>query len=85
MRLRIDVSSLQRSGEALGIGGSANAYSLRDVVLTFRRVDGKLHYEHLNGIRVLEPSLYRIPSLLGLDVLHRFTISYKGRYCYLDR
>lgn len=75
----------------VGIGGTVATYQLSDVELIFRMGTGDLHTEQLTEVFVTRHSqrhakrTYVLPSLLGRDVLDRFTlvVSKPQRYVFL--
>ncbi len=83
-RLGIAYSQLQKSDKkSVGIGGSVEIYFVRDVKLVFVSDDGKIHTEKLSEMFVPkhkpktkedEEKIKKIPSLLGRDILNRYTL-----------
>lgn len=86
-KLGIDYNKLERSPRPLkGIVGSANAFLLKDCRLLFTDNDsGKIYPEDLANVLVLSPFIKNkekrkiimsTPSLLGIDVLKKYRISF---------
>jgi predicted aspartyl protease len=84
IRYGIQHSHLEKSGTALGIGGTATVYNMKNVLLAFRK-EGEvgLHRVRLQRVGVLKHSAKKkqlrnrlrvLPSLLGRDVLDRFEL-----------
>jgi len=86
VRLGTDFGKLERLSEGmLGIGGLVDTYVLKDVKLTFRRENGKSHVENFDRIyvlkhAVLDERIMRIPSILGRDMLNKYTLVYDRRH-----
>lgn len=80
MRLGIDCDKLQKTPLQTVIpGGKADTYELRDVVLIFETKDGELDFERLERVDVIRPrpdSVLLPFSLLGIDIISRFKLSY---------
>jgi len=86
VRLGIDFGRLERLSDGmLGIDGLVDTYVLKDVKLTFRREDRKSHVERFDRVyvlkhAVLDERMMRIPSILGRDMLNKYTLIYSKRY-----
>jgi len=86
LRLGIDYSKLERLSEGmLGIGGLVETYIMKNVKLTFKRENGKSHVENMEKIYVLkhpiaDERIMRIPSILGRDILNKYTLIYDKRH-----
>jgi len=85
IRLGIGLSSLKRGIPARGVGGVVSTWRMGKVFLGFERTDGRIKVESLDNVDVLEKTDDRLHSLLGLDILSKYKISFTNRYCYLDR
>lgn len=78
-RLGIDYSRLEQHSQGmLGIGGNVSTFILPDVTLVFATEEG-LFEEHLEKIYVMrhpviDARIKGIPSLLGRDVLNKYSI-----------
>ena len=85
IRLCIDYMTLEKLGEGmLGIGGTVDTYNLKDTKLIFHQENKKTHEETLERICVLKhPQLneriLRIPSILGRDILNKYSLIYDKR------
>jgi hypothetical protein len=86
IKLGIDYNRLERFSEGmLGVGGIVNAYILRDVRLIFRREDERSHVESFERIyvskhAVLDERIMRLPSILGRDMLNKYSFVYDKRH-----
>ena len=76
-----------------GVGGRSNAYHLNGVTITFPSSDPQNHIERLERICVLRHvartemqriSVDSIPSVLGLDVLKKYRISFDSQGVILE-
>jgi len=79
-KLGVNFNRLEKTSSAmLGIGGFAETYHLKEVTLVFLSEKGK-HEEYLREmLLVREPELSeeiknQIPSILGRDLLSKFTL-----------
>jgi len=85
VKLGIDYNRLERFGDGmLGVGGVVDAYVLRDVRLIFRREDERSHVESFERIYalkhpVLDERIMRLPSILGRDMLNKYSFVYDKR------
>jgi len=84
-KLGVDFELLEKtSASMLGIGGFAETYHLKKVSLTFFSEDGR-HEENLSELLLVrEPDLSeeiknQIPSILGRDLLSKFTLHLNPR------
>ena len=78
-----------------GVGGNLESYILPDCKITFLTEDGNNdivgHTEELNFIQMFhEPRIFEngynpIPSLLGIDILEKFKISFKDDIVTLEK
>lgn len=83
-RFGLDFENLRKSEtQVMGIGGSVtDAYTLSNVKISFRMSGKKLHEETLEEVIVIKPTrdmpsgARYLPSLLGLDILKKFRISF---------
>ena len=93
--LRIDYSKLQKSkDESIGIGGTCETFEARDAALVFKCADNSLHHEILEKIFFLRHSgsnnkrrrtAMILPSLLGRDVILRYTLLLNNKKVYLEK
>lgn len=93
-RIGIDYSSLIRAPERmLGIGGEVDAYLLPDCMLVFE-FDNSAFVEYLDDIMVIRSDwrteeerrkVKQVPSLLGLDVLENYSVSFTDDSVILER
>jgi predicted aspartyl protease len=78
-QMKIDYSKLARNQDSLGIGGSAESYLADSCHLYFgegiESVDVK-PVKFLRQIGVKKADQERYPSLLGMDVLRNYKISF---------
>lgn len=93
--LGISYSKLVKLRQGLvGIGGTVDTYQLSDVEFIFRTETGSLHSEQFSEIFVTRHSQHSqrqarrtlvLPSLLGRDIIDRFTlvVSKPQRYVFL--
>lgn len=79
-RIGIDCDKLQKSqGSTVVAGGRIQTYVLSDVTLFFESEDGTYNIERLQKVDVIKPrkDSVRLPfSLLGIDVIRRFKLTY---------
>ena len=76
----------------LGIGGPVDTYILKDARLIFNQENKKKHCEQLESLCFLKHSevnerILRIPSILGRDILNKYTLIYdkrQGKACITD-
>jgi len=70
-----------------GIGGKVEAYLLKGITITFRSSDPANHQETLKEAFVFRDysrneeerrDLYRISSVIGMDMLRKYNISFEG-------
>ena len=83
IKLGLDYSKLHKTKENMtGIGGVVDTYAMRDTKLHFV-TNGKIHVEKLAEIFVIKHIVMdektkelvrRIPSLLGRDILGKYTL-----------
>ena len=85
--LNLDYTKLEKGGKARGIGGTRTIYWLKGVTITFADSDPPNHEEVLDRVAVFktrtknavrEAELHALPSLLGIDVLRKYTITFPG-------
>jgi hypothetical protein len=77
----------------LGIGGNMDTFRLQNCQMFFQTNigDNNYHTEPIEEIRFFyEPNLYNknyrpLPSLLGIDILQRFKISFNEDYVFLEK
>jgi len=84
IRLGLRYSQLQKSEKkSVGIGGAVETYFLPDVKLVFATEDGSTHTEIPKRVFILkhelkseenEEMIKKIPSLLGRDILDKYTL-----------
>lgn len=83
IRMGIDYSKLEKLEEGMtGVGGIADAYLLKNVELVFltkkeiyiEKMDDILVIKHEIKDKLMEERMKWIPSLLGRDILDKFTI-----------
>lgn len=79
-RIGIDCGRLQKSRESTVVaGGRIQTYVLPNVTLFFENEDGTYNIERLQKVDVIKPkeSSVKLPfSLLGIDVIRRFKLTY---------
>lgn len=93
-RIDIDYSRLSKAPEnAIGIGGEVDIYTMSDCMLIFEFKDS-VFVEYPDTISVLKsPTKTKkqrehakaLPSLLGLDVLHNYSITFTPKSVILER
>jgi len=80
IRLGIDYSKLEKVPDGtLGVGGVVETYVVRNVELIFMTVEGRYLREELDRVYVLkhrrlDERILRIPSILGRDILNKYTL-----------
>ena len=76
IRMNVDYGALMGDIETVGIGGLARNFT-EEAVLAFSD-HGKILYAYRITIQIpsVEPDILGIPSLLGRDVLDRWSMSY---------
>jgi hypothetical protein len=85
IRLGIDYASLYREENGmLGIGGCVDTYIIDDARLLFNQADRKQYVEPIESLCILRHAavnerILRIPSILGRDVLNKYTFVYALR------
>ena len=70
---------LEEAKKAIGVGGEIRTYIVRSVMLILKTsLNGHVEYhtEYLDAIGIPEGGAVEIPSLLGRDIINRFSISY---------
>jgi len=86
--MKIDYSKLTKNQDSLGIGGSAQSYLAESCDLYFgegiESVDVK-PVKFLRQINVEKPDQERYPSLLGMDVLRNYKISFAESKVILEK
>jgi predicted aspartyl protease len=86
--MKIDYSKLKRNQDSLGIGGSAESYTADSCHLYFgegiESVDVK-PVKFLKQINVEKADQERYPSLLGMDVLRNYKISFTNSKVILEK
>ena len=89
----LDYSQLEKGNPALGIGGTAEVYILRNASLSFifgdwlivKTMDRLEIMKHDVEDPIISKALKSLPSLLGRDVLGtKFTISSDGKKVTID-
>lgn len=86
----IDYNGLSSSPSLTVSGKTIDSYSIHDCLLTFM-LDNCMLVEQLDKVFLLIPpvedyeKMMHIPSLLGLDVLKRYSISFDDNYVYLEK
>jgi hypothetical protein len=87
-QMKIDYSKLTKKQDSLGIGGSAESYTADSCHLYFGKgiesVDVK-PTKFLRQINVEKADQERYPSLLGMDVLRDYKISFTGSKVFLEK
>jgi len=87
-QMKIDYSKLTKNQDSLGIGGSAQSYLAESCHLYFgegiESVDVK-PIKFLRQINVEKPDQERYPSLLGMDVLRNYKISFAESKVILEK
>ena len=87
-QMKIDYSKLTRNQDSLGIGGSAESYLADSCHLYFgegiESVDIK-PVKFLRQVNVKQAEQERYPSLLGMDVLKNYKISFTESKVILER
>ena len=87
-QMKIDYSKLQRKQDSLGIGGSAESYVADSCHLYFgeeiESVDVK-PVKFLRQLNVDKADQERYPSLLGMDVLVNYRISFTESKVILEK
>jgi hypothetical protein len=80
IRLGIDCNSLEKAPRPTVVpGGKTETYILRDVFLVFETIEGEMEFEKLEKIDVVKPKADSILlpfSLLGVDIISRFKLTY---------
>lgn len=80
IRLGIDCNRLEKTPEPTVVpGGKTDTYILNDVVLIFETKEGELDFQRLDKVTVIQPkpdSILLPFSLLGIDILTRFKLTY---------
>ncbi len=90
-RLGIRYSKLKFSGFS-NVGGSKllRTNRMKNVMLVFRKTNGEWRYEFLDELEILarEKGMSKddhIPTLLGTDVLRKYTLKPRLHQCTLER
>jgi len=80
VRLGIDCDRLEKVPEPTVVpGGRTEPHILRDVILIFETKEGEFQFERLDKIDVIPPKADSILlpfSLLGIDIISRFKLTY---------
>lgn len=84
VRFGIEDKQLHKGADDSGVGGSVRTYTLENATFTFKTTTGKQHHHHLKSVDVFSPGKEMLPSLLGIDVLQDYKISFTSKNCYLD-
>jgi len=88
-RIGIDCSKLQKSPNSTVVaGGKIQTHILPDVTLLFEAQDGTYHIERLPKVDVIKPreGCVKLPfSLLGIDVIKRFKLTYTHNELILEK
>lgn len=89
-RMGINYGSLKQTGLALIGRHALKSYRLKNVLFVFRSEGKKPCYEYLPYCDVLAPEegmnkKQHLPSMIGTDLLERFTIKPRKKWCYLER
>lgn len=88
-RFGINFRKLKKSKIPVQVGGGIMyPYMLEDVALIFRTTNEKPHVERLRAIDVIKPTRTGTRpefSLLGVDVLSRFKMTYNKDYIILEK
>ena len=75
-RIGIDYSMLTGEREAVGVGGVSRSFTER-ALIAFEDVGTALYiYQVEIVISAPAPEMFRLPSLLGRDILNRWSIPY---------
>lgn len=94
MRLNIDYSTLKPEADALGVGGLVRCYSTGQAALTFKVSSNSWHTERLDSLHFLkcesdDPierlASLRLSSLLGIDILDRYSVRLTRTRIYLEK
>ena len=86
VKLGIDYNRLERFSDGmLGVGGVVDAYIISDARLIFRKEDERSHVESFERIyvlkhAVLDEKIMRLPSILGRDMLNKYSFVYDRRH-----
>lgn len=87
-QMKIDYSKLTRNQDSLGIGGPAESYSAESCHLFFGEGIESVDVKPVNFLRQLnvgKADQERYPSLLGMDVLINYKISFTDSKVILQR
>ncbi len=80
IRLGIDCDRLEKApGPTVVPGGRTETHILRDVILIFETKEREFQFERLDKIDVIPPKADSILlpfSLLGIDIISRFKLTY---------
>lgn len=94
LRLNIDYSTLTPEPDALGVGGLVKCYSAGQAALTFKVSRNSWHTERLDSLHFLkcesdDPierlASLRLSSLLGIDILDRYSVRFTRTRIYLEK
>jgi len=95
IRNGINIFNFEKSDIIIsGIGGNLEAYILPDCDLMFLTNDNNednVHIEELDRIQMFhEPNIYKdgyieVPSVLGIDILEKFKISFENDTVILEK
>ena len=78
---------LEEAKKVKGVGGEISTYCVKNVMLILRTNTNnhiEYHTEYLDNIWIPEGGVIEIPSLLGRDIINRFSISYNSNDKILD-
>ena len=87
-QLNLNYSHLELAGKVGGIGGSRTAYWLKGVTIGFASSEPANYEESLDRILVFRTwartekrkfELFRLPSVIGIDILAKYRITFPGR------
>lgn len=83
--LPLDVSRLERSSGAIGVGGGLTSTYAEPAMLGFDGADGQLYgFKLMLHIAEPQPMTASLPSLLGRDITDRWSIRYAPRLGLLE-
>ncbi|MGA2628310.1 MAG: aspartyl protease family protein [Candidatus Bathyarchaeia archaeon] len=95
-RARVDYSHLRKVKAGIrGIGGDIDAYILPHCWIIFEfSKENSTHIEYLDNVVIMKHKQHTnadhqrvraIPSLLGLDVLRKYTVSFSNNHVILEK
>jgi predicted aspartyl protease len=84
-QMKVDYSKLTKYQNSLGIGGSAESYLADSCHLYFGEGTESVDVKFLRQSNVAKVDQERYPSLLGMDVLRNYKISFNESKVILER